>query len=208
MTSLLSTWITPEYLHPSKITSLQHAFKTGKPFPSLEFPRFFHPEKATTLLKALSTEKFYPKEADLFQFKQTNDLVSTANPVLQEFRKFLVSPEFVEYLRQLTNTKCLPGKIDMAGTLYEDTDFLLCHDDQLEHRAIAFFYYLSDLPVKKGGTLNLYASEKKQPTTVAGTIQPKFNTFAFFKVSPQSFHSVAEVLAGQRLAISGWFHDT
>src|SRR3989344_4585203 len=160
MTSQLSAWITPKYHHPSKITSLQHSFQSSTPFPFLELSQFFHPDKATALPKALSTEKFYPKEADLFQFTQTNDLVSTANSVLQEFRNFLSSPEFVYYLQQLTGTKCLVRKIDMAGTLYEDTDFLLCHDDQLEHRAIAFFYYLSDLPIENGGTLNLYASDK------------------------------------------------
>ena len=204
---ILREWITPQYLQSKTLSHLQNSFSTQKPFPFLELSRFFHPQKAAAIKKVLATETFQRKESDLFQFKQTPDFRSTSNLLLQDFRNFLSSSEFVHYLNHITNTKCRVGKIDMAGTLYEDTDFLLCHDDLLEHRAIAFFYYLSDMTLKNGGTLNLYSSGQKQPTTIAAKIQPRANTFAFFKVSANSFHSVAEVLAGPRLAISGWFHD-
>ncbi len=206
--SLLKEWLSPAYIRLSNIKNLSTSFPTQKPFPFLELPNFFHPSKAAAILNALSGEKFYFKESDLFQFRQTHDFSSTSNLLLRQFRSFLSSPEFISYLNLLTGTRCLPRKIDMAGTLYEDTDFLLCHDDCLETRKIAYFYYLSSLNPDDGGELNLYASAKNKPTTIAATIRPQFNTFAFFLVSPKSFHQVEEIRTGaKRWAISGWFHD-
>ena len=56
------------------------------------------------VLPALRKEMFIRKEADLFQFSQTQDLVSTKSKILQKFRSFLSSPELVTYLSNLTNT--------------------------------------------------------------------------------------------------------
>ena len=67
----------------------------------------------------------------------------------------------------------------MAGTLYVDTDYLLCHDDQLEGRKIAYLFYLSDMKETDGGSLNLFASKNRVPTTIERKIIPKFNTFSF-----------------------------
>lgn len=204
----LKEWISPLYTEPTTIKSLRSSFPTQKPFPFLALPNFFHPSKAAAIMNALSREKFYFKESDLFQFRQTHDFSSTSNPLLRQFRDFLSSLEFISYLNHLTRTRCLPHTIDMAGTLYEDTDFLLCHDDCLERRKIAYFYYLSSMHPKDGGALNLYTSQHNKPTTIAATIHPQFNTFAFFLVSPKSFHQVEEIqIDAKRLAISGWYHD-
>ena len=110
-------------------------------------------------------------------------------------------------MQTITNSKLKSNLIDMAGTLYNDSDFLLCHDDQLEGRQIAYFFYLSTMKKDDGGKLQLYDSKQNKPSTIKATITPNFNTFAFFQVSPKSFHSVEEVTSTrQRLAISGWFH--
>ena len=93
--------------------------------------------------------------------------------------------------------------LDLHGSLYKDTDFLLCHDDQLEGRKIAFLFYLSDLTEKDGGALAFYSKDFR----TAKHIIPKFNTFACFEVSPISYHEVQEVVTDkQRIAIAGWFH--
>ena len=127
--------------------------------------------------------------------------------MLQEFRSFLFSPEFVSYLSTLTGIALQPKKIDMSGTIYQDTDYLLCHDDQLESRKVAYIIYLSDLTPEEGGQLVFYNQKNGKPTTVAKSIIPRFNTFAFFLVSPQSFHTVEEVVGDtQRIALTGWFY--
>ena len=204
----LERWIVPSYLSLSTLKSLQNKFSRQQPFPYLALPDFFLPERATALFHALSAEQFLPQEADLFKFKQTADCASSTNKTLLEFHEFLRSPEFVSYVSFLTFTMLKPNVIDLSATRYEDTDFLLCHDDQLEGRKIAYFYYLSSLKKNDGGNLNLFAVEQGKPAAIAASIIPTFNTFAFFLVSEKSFHEVEEVIRDvQRIAMSGWFHD-
>lgn len=172
---------------------------------------FLKQEEARKLLTALTKESFYQKQSDLFQFKQTNDLASTRNSDLKLFRDFLKSSQFIHYLEKITKTKLKRNSIDIAGALYEDTDFLLCHDDKLERRKIAFIYYLSTLKKEEGGSLNLFESKKQknrlEPTKSTVSIRPVFNTFVCFKVCPESFHEVEEVMGtAKRYALSGWFH--
>ncbi len=204
----LSSWIQLPYCTLDRVEQLRIRFSKQQPFPHLELPDFFHLEKAVEIIKALAEEPFELKEADLFKFKQTADLRSTQNHLLKSFREFLASSEFASYLSYITSITLKPHHLDVSGTLYEDTDYLLCHDDRLDTRKIAYFYYLSSLEKNDGGGLNLFGCKKGVPLTIRKTITPAFNTFAFFLVSEQSFHEVAEVVRDiQRLALSGWFHD-
>ncbi|KAJ8792037.1 hypothetical protein J1605_020186 [Eschrichtius robustus] len=90
------------------------------------------------------------------------------------------------------------------------TDALLCHDDELEGRRIAFILYLvPPWDRSLGGTLDLYnVDEHFQPKQIVKSLIPSWNTLVFFEVSPVSFHQVSEVLSEEksRLSISGWFH--
>ena len=89
---------------------------------------------------------------------------------------------------------------------------MLCHDDQLEDRQIAFIFYLTNSDwdcSKDGGALELFnANEKKECKNVVRKLNPSRNSFSFFEVSPVSFHQVGEVLRreGGRLSINGWFN--
>lgn len=89
-------------------------------------------------------------------------------------------------------------------------DALLCHDDELEGRRIAFILYLvPPWDSSLGGTLDLYnVDEHFQPKQIVKSLIPSWNTLVFFEVSPVSFHQVSEVLSEEksRLSISGWFH--
>jgi len=170
-----------------------------KPFPHLEIKDFLKKDEALNLLKKLKKQKLYPKKSDLFQFSQTNDLLK--NKGFRELVKHLTSKEFISYLENKTKIK-LNGKIDLFGSSYQDTDFLLPHDDRLSGRKIAFMLYLSDLKNEDGGAFLLYGKNNVEKKTV-----PKFNRFVFFEVSPQSLHGVEEVVGRKkRYALSGWFH--
>jgi Rps23 Pro-64 3,4-dihydroxylase Tpa1-like proline 4-hydroxylase len=66
---------------------------------------------------------------------------------------------------------------------------------------------LSDFNEKDGGALGLFETENNHPTRVVQRYPPQFNSFVLFKVTPQSFHQVQEVLSDkQRCTITGWFH--
>ena len=204
----LQEWISPKYLSTSELERFKKLFFAQQPFPHLECKNFFRKEKIILVVKALAGEKFISQQADLFKFKQAGDLAAAQSKVLREFRSFLISAEFITYMNYITSTVLKPKSIDMSGTLYENTDYLLCHDDQLESRKIAYFLYLSDLNKNDGGALHLFSSKPGVPTPAEVTIIPTFNTFAFFLVSNSSFHEVEEVVRDvQRIAISGWFHD-
>lgn len=203
---MLNSWIQPMYTQPKAVANIKKKFKTAKPFRYLELSAFFQEEKLLKVLNALASEKFFEKHSDLFQFKQTADLKDTEQPALKEFIQFLYSKEFIAYMQEVTGFK-FTKTMDVAGTLYQDTDFLLCHDDQLDDRKIAFLVYLSTVEDTDGGALALYDTKGKKPNKVTNRIVPTFNKLAFFEVSKTSFHEVEEVLVQKdRLAIGGWYY--
>lgn len=55
-----------------------------------------------------------------------------------------------------------------------------------------------------------FRDEFGQPRNVIQSIIPKWNSMAFFELSPTSYHQVSEVLTKSkiRLSISGWFHGS
>jgi len=202
----LNNWLNPKSFSAENIQKLQSSFSNNKPFSHLELPDFIKQEKIIELLQTLSKQEFLPKQADLFQFSQTADLLYSNDAVLKEFIALLSSPEMIDFMQKVTNLK-LNGKIDLFGSIYQDTDFLLPHDDRLAGRKIAFMLYLNDLDEKDGGALALYESKNKTPTKIAKRILPRAGIFALFEVSPLSFHAVEEVLTDtQRITLSGWFY--
>lgn len=106
----------------------------------------------------------------------------------------------------------LTKDVAISAAIYESTDRLLCHDDELEGRRIAFILYMvpEDWSAEDGGHLDLFNVDKDtiQPCSVAKSLLPKYNTFNFFEVSVKSYHQVREVLSKDksRVSISGWFH--
>jgi Rps23 Pro-64 3,4-dihydroxylase Tpa1-like proline 4-hydroxylase len=59
-------------------------------------------------------------------------------------------------------------------------------------RRIAYILYLvpEDWSSEDGGALDLFSSQNGQPSKVIKSILPSRNAFAFFEVSPASFHQV------------------
>ena len=195
------------FFHKSPLNNHTQTQFHSKPFPHLILQNFLPKPQAIELLKALKDEPFEIKQSDLFCIYQTKDLISSTNPIINQFRESLSSKEFTTYLTKITNIKIKPNTIDMAGTIYTDTNYLLPHDDQLEKRKIAYIYYLSTLTKNDGGALAFYNSKHNQPTSITKRIQPVFNTLILFPVTTTSFHEVEEVITNkQRIAISGWFH--
>lgn len=203
----MKDWLNPEYLQEKKKEELKKHFLNNNPFPHLELKHFFKEEKIEKLIKALEKEEFLEKESDLFKFMQTHDFATSEREELQELRNFLSSKEFLSFMEEITSIKCKEKSIDISASLYQNTDYLLPHDDQLEGRKIAFMLYLSTLKESDGGKLILYKTKGSIPREEEKAIIPEQNTFVFFKVSEKSFHEVEEVRSNiQRITIGGWFH--
>ncbi|XP_055582236.1 prolyl 3-hydroxylase OGFOD1 [Falco cherrug] len=151
---------------------------------------------------------FRRRRNDLLSLRQSEELGGRPEPHVAALRHALCE-EFRAWLSAVTQIELEPT-IDISCAKYEYTDVLLCHDDELEGRRIAFILYLVP-PWEKsnGGTLDLYsADEHFQPQQIVKSLVPSWNTLVFFEVSPVSFHQVSEILSEEkcRLSVSGWFH--
>ncbi|XP_054565982.1 prolyl 3-hydroxylase OGFOD1 isoform X3 [Eptesicus fuscus] len=160
------------------------------------------------LQKELLNLDFHEKCNDLYKFQQSDDLKKRREPHICALRKILFE-DFRAWLSDISKID-LESTIDMSCAKYEFSDALLCHDDELEGRRIAFILYLvPPWDSSLGGTLDLYnVDEHFQPKQIVKSLIPSWNTLVFFEVSPVSFHQVSEVLSEEksRLSISGWFH--
>ncbi|XP_060082076.1 prolyl 3-hydroxylase OGFOD1-like [Ylistrum balloti] len=182
-----------------------------EPFTHCVLPTFIDDEKfLSRLQEELLDLTFAEKNNDLYKFCQSReDLKVVSSPYIGALRD-LIYVKFKDWLEKVTNIP-LNDTVDMSCAKYEFTDTLLCHDDELEGRRIAFIYYLvpSSWSDVDGGALDLFAvNENGQPADVVKSVVPARNSFLFFEVTPVSFHQVAEVLSEDktRLSVSGWFH--
>lgn len=158
--------------------------------------------------------KFKKKNNDLYKFHQTNDLKKCKSKSISKIKKILYG-EFLSLLKEITNINLLSDVIDMTSSKYSYTDYLLCHDDDIQGteygRRIAFIYYLIDdnWSTNDGGALDLFnINDNFEPIEIVKSLLPLNNRLLFFEVSDRSYHQVAEVLSKDkiRLSIHGWFH--
>ncbi|XP_024607265.1 prolyl 3-hydroxylase OGFOD1 isoform X2 [Neophocaena asiaeorientalis asiaeorientalis] len=179
------------------------------PFLHCVIPNFIQSENFLEgLQKELLNLDFHEKYNDLYKFQQSDDLKKRREPHICALRNILFE-HFRAWLSDISKID-LESTIDMSCAKYEFSDALLCHDDELEGRRIAFILYLvPPWDRSLGGTLDLYnVDEHFQPKQIVKSLIPSWNTLVFFEVSPVSFHQVSEVLSEEksRLSISGWFH--
>jgi prolyl 3-hydroxylase /prolyl 3,4-dihydroxylase len=200
-------WLNPAY-DAAQIKKLKAQYAKAKPFPHIGLRGLLAPAKLKALQAAFAKQKFSRKDADLFSFRQTDDLHTVKDKTIKEFLKLLQSKEFTRLINEITGVKTTAGKVDASGFIYEKGDYLLCHDDGISSRRIAYIFYLNTVPAKSGGSLSLFGSNRKnEPTRTAKRIFPEANTLAIFTVSKKSHHQVDEVLSGKRMTITGWFHE-
>ncbi|XP_029354031.1 prolyl 3-hydroxylase OGFOD1 isoform X3 [Echeneis naucrates] len=179
------------------------------PFPHCIIKNFLSKETfVENLQRELLGLNFHEKSNDLYKFKQSDDLKKRTDPHITGLRAALFG-RFRSWLSDVLDVELDPT-VDISCARYEHTDILLCHDDELEGRRVAFILYLvPPWQSSDGGTLDLYTTDDHfQPQSIVKSLVPSWNTFVLFEVSPVSFHQVSEVLSQDkcRLSVSGWFH--
>ena len=195
--------------HIEKLAIYKNKFSCSKPFNNLSIPNFLDEKLARKIKEVLKKEDYYIEENDLYKFGRTIDFKHINNSTLKELRNNFLSEEFISYIENLTNTKLKRNKIDLHSIKLLNTHYLLCHDDDVLGRKIAFILNLSEnWNTKDGGNLELFQCKNNKPFKVHTSITPKLNQFNIFIVEPnKSFHQISEVLSNkQRISISGWFH--
>ena len=213
--------INPKLLDQAYLNELKATFDAGKPFKYLQIADLLDNSFLRTLENELKGFEYFHKSNDLFEFAQSNDLKSVDAPLVNKLKSILYGKRFRDILKYITGIELgeLEDSVSMSANVYGDTNTLLCHDDELHGRRIAYILYLVPPNWSKadGGALDLYDTDKDgQPSKIAKSLTPAWNTFTFFEVSPISFHQVSEVLTSEvdeesgenrvRISISGWFH--
>ncbi|XP_015109467.1 prolyl 3-hydroxylase OGFOD1 [Diachasma alloeum] len=162
-------------------------------------------EKLITELSDIETRR---PETDLYSFEQTSDLANVDTEKIVQLHQ-LFQNELRNWMQTNTGIE-LNTKISMSSTAYSDTDYLLCHDDHLGDRRIAFILYLSkNWTPEDGGSLDLFDTDSSGlPRKIVRSLVPEYNSLVFFEVSDNTYHQVAEVTSPdkRRLTINGWFH--
>ncbi|XP_017887076.1 prolyl 3-hydroxylase OGFOD1 [Ceratina calcarata] len=181
----------------------------SKPFRVCRISNFISSEEVMEEIKNdLLDIRTRRNSIDLYQFEQTDDFASfDAENIKLLYDAF--QTDFATWLEE--NTKIELNKmIDMSSSSYYDTDFLLCHDDNLGDRRIAYVLYISKQWTEEdGGTLDLFdTDEDGLPRDVVKSLVPEYNSIVFFEVVDNSYHQVAEIISPDksRWSINGWFH--
>jgi len=188
------------------LRKLNEKFKKSKPFPHVLVEDLLSENDAKKLQTALKKEPFVEKDSDLFHLFQTSDLETAQRQEMKEFYKFVKSGDFAAFMRKITGIPVEASALDVAGSLYKNTNYLLCHDDKVEDRKIAYVYYLNeDFDEEDGGALALLEDVKGKPGKVVKRYSPQWNSLMVFAVSSKSWHAVEEVIGKKdRYAIGGW----
>lgn len=198
--------------------ALRVAYEAALPFKHTRLHDIFPVELTRAARAEILTEgtvKWTHRRNDLYTFAQSQSLSSEAGAVrsgtaLAALRDEIYSPAFRAWVSAITGIHSLAETVDASIACYRKGDHLLCHDDDLAGRAIAYIVYLTpdSWTPAHGGALALYdCDEANAPTRVTASLGAHFNSVSLFAVTARSFHAVQEVFsADARISISGWFH--
>lgn len=181
----------------------------SKPFRICRISNFLKNERFIENLKCeLENHDHKRKVTDLYQFEKTDDLFGTSDYCSQMLHKSF-QKDLASWMERNTDIK-LNKTISMSSARYYETDYLLCHDDNMGDRRIAYILYLSKgWTEEDGGALELFdTDEHGSPNKVVRSLIPEYNSLIFFEVVENSYHQVAEVMTDDkcRWSINGWFH--
>lgn len=203
---MLNNWLNKDVI--SNLDNLKSEFEKNEPFSHLSIENFLCEDKFNELKKECESQEFYVEDHDLYHFYRTIDYKNSKNEIILKFRNFLKSDEFRKFMETLCSMEFDSKKLDLHSLRLENGDYLLCHDDDVQDRAIAFILNFSDFEEIDGGRLELFESKNGKPTNICKSIIVKPNKFNFFKVTPgKSYHQIEEVMGEkQRNSISGWLY--
>ncbi|MFW5704854.1 MAG: 2OG-Fe(II) oxygenase family protein, partial [Nanoarchaeota archaeon] len=122
---------------------------------------------------------------------------------LYNFRSFLISKEFREFIHEITGIKIKPNSVDVHAMKMENTHYMLCHTDMELNRKIAFMFYFSEnFEEKDGGKLIL----RDKNLNIVKKLTPQFNSLYVMEITSNSYHDIEEITSkNPRITIGGWF---
>ncbi len=164
-------------------------FTHSEPFGHSIHDDFLTSTQMERICEIYNSLQFHENCTDLYRFYQSDELVG-----LTELEFFLTSLNgIISTYFPLDNTY-----YNIFASYYDKDNYLLCHDDCVEERIIAFTFYLEDFD---SGDLVLYDNDC---LTEYKRISVRKNRLVLFEVGDKSFHEVSICSHGGRKAFSGW----
>ena len=165
------------------------------PFHHMVIHNFLDLDQAYPSLEALAEQEFTPTESDLFSYSASSNLSISDNPDIKSLYSSMCSNAWVRKLESLFDLS-LSGNVDMAAYVYVIGDFLLPHDDDLDSRLLAYSLHLTpNMSLSDGGSFDFFSSNVDgEAKEIVKQVVPKFNSIVIFKVTPESWHQVSEIL--------------
>ncbi|CDW55221.1 hypothetical protein TTRE_0000349301 [Trichuris trichiura] len=112
-----------------------------------------------------SFQLFINKDVDNVNFLDHKDFESYSTPFIETIKKFFYG-QVRDWISELTGIR-LDEKVALSSSMYGPGDYLLCHDDQLEGRVIAFVLYLTEgWTALDGGRLDIFTCDGKAQQTL------------------------------------------
>ncbi|XP_077257379.1 prolyl 3-hydroxylase sud1 [Temnothorax americanus] len=179
----------------------------SKPFKVCRISNFLRDEIVENLKCELDRHDHIRRVLDLYQLEKTEDLSCATDKCIRRLNRSFQT-DLVSWMKRNTDIE-LNGKVSMSSARYRDTDRLLCHDDNMGDRRIAYIFYLTKAwSEEDGGALDLFdTDEDGSPRKTVKSLIPEYNSLVFFEVVDTSYHRVAEVTSDKcRWSINGWFH--
>ena len=144
----------PQHTAPSAIARYAAEFAAGTPFPHLCVRDVLPDALLLAVRDEILAGPLFAKRNDLYDFAQSDALRLSASPATRALCATLYSPAFRAWISAVTGIETDPT-VDISAAVYGPGAHLLCHDDDLESRRIAFILYLvpqaRGLMMGKGG---------------------------------------------------------
>lgn len=189
-----------------KLDELAQQWAAARPFPYVVIDDVVDAATLATLLQAVAQEPHWPNRGEIYDFMASGETV--VHPTLLALQAELGAAEMLAAIRTISGRPV--ARADLRSYVYVPGSYLLPHADSRASigRLVAFAYYLHTEGCE-GGELELFACEMADDQVVSArsavVLAPRANRLVLFDVTNASLHQVREVLAGNRVSLTGWF---
>ncbi len=188
------------------VDELARSWAAAQPFPHVVLDDVVEPDTLSALLQAVSQEPHWPNRGEIYDFMASGEEVT--QEVLRELHAELGSAPVLDAIRAISGRPVT--RADLRSYVYVPGSYLLPHADSRASigRMVAYAYYVFTEGCE-GGELELFTctmqGDELVHATPAHLIVPRANRLVLFDVTNASLHQVREVLAGNRVSLTGWF---
>lgn len=189
------------YTDPAKVAQLAVEFQTGKPYKHLVLDNFLRQDVADQLYSQFpSVEKLTKHWKGINENKSEGSNFTDFDPVFSQVRSEIMSPQFAQWMAQVTGIEGVFVTDDNLGTgLHQggDGSFLDIHVDfnihhvKNVHRRLNMLIYLNkDWQDEYGGGMEMWNADM---TRMEKIVMPLLNRCLIFETSNISYHGYSKI---------------